>query len=324
MYCVCEPAEVDGYRFVQWIGESFHDCVYTPTQRFSFVLGLLSILLWIPALFPQVLQNYRTKRTDALSFGFLLQWLLGDISNVIGCLWSEQLATQTWTAVYFCCTDVVLLAQYAYYSDGAAQLGGRRDERETLVTDGSSRTSRGGGPSKHVYAVALLSIILLSQSSFTSSQPPSSFPSSLPLCDASPPLSLLQLVAGSISSWMSGLLYFSSRIPQLLHNYRRQSVSGLSLSLFVLSVVANLCYGFSVLLRLSDAEAGKFWRATAPFLIGSFGTVVLDAVILMQSALYKSKGDEGEGGQYEAIGDAAANDRAEGRRRQSRNREEVL
>ena len=273
------------------------------------------------------------RSVDALSFSFLLQWLLGDIANLIGCLWSEQLATQTWTAAYFCCTDVVLLSQYAYYRGGhSAEVSGgvvhQREEadaqRQPLVTGADSRTGHAAAPPKLVHAVALLSLILLSQSPSASSASPSPSSGGLPLCDASPPLSLVQLMAGSISSWVSGLLYFSSRLPQLLHNFQRQSTRGLSLSLFVLSILANLCYGVSVCLRLGEAEAGKFWRATAPFLLGSLGTIVLDGVILMQSALYKNKGEEGEGSQYEAIGDGTVKGRVEGRRRLSRNTEEVL
>ena len=321
MSCVCEPSQVDGYGYVRWIGDHFADCVYTPTQRVSFFLGLLSILLWIPALFPQILTNYRTKRTDALSIGFVLQWLLGDLSNVIGCLWAQMLPTQLWTAIYFSLTDVVLLSQYAYYkgfhrvlpSESSDTLPDESvDESDGLVGTGhvNHRGRRGTASKQALYSVALVSLVLLSQSSFTASQSPQVLLSTLPLCDAAPELSLVQLTAGCLASWISGLLYFSSRIPQVYHNYQRQSTEGLSLALFVLSILANLAYGVSVFLRLGDMQSAKFWRATAPFIIGSLGTIVLDVVIVLQTLLYKQKGDDGDG-LYETIGDGSSSSRTD-------------
>lgn len=64
---------------------------------------------------PQVYRNFREKSTDALSFGFVFTWLLGDLTNLIGCIFTKQLAVQLYTAVYYCAVDVVLLGQFAYY-----------------------------------------------------------------------------------------------------------------------------------------------------------------------------------------------------------------
>ena len=46
-------------------------------------------------LFSQLVTNCRTGKADeALSFWFLIQWLLGDVTNLIGALLTRQLATQ--------------------------------------------------------------------------------------------------------------------------------------------------------------------------------------------------------------------------------------
>ena len=43
----------------------------------------------------QLVTNCRTGKADeALSFWFLVQWLLGDITNLIGAILTRQLATQ--------------------------------------------------------------------------------------------------------------------------------------------------------------------------------------------------------------------------------------
>jgi uncharacterized protein with PQ loop repeat len=42
--------------------------------------------------------------------------------------------------------------------------------------------------------------------------------------------------------WGSAILYCASRIPQIMQNFRNESVEGLSLIMFVFSVVGNLTY----------------------------------------------------------------------------------
>lgn len=39
----------------------------------------------------------------------------GDAFNLLGCLLTDQLPTQTYTAIYFCFIDVFTLSQYIYY-----------------------------------------------------------------------------------------------------------------------------------------------------------------------------------------------------------------
>lgn len=42
--------------------------------------------------------------------------------------------------------------------------------------------------------------------------------------------------------WGSAILYCVSRIPQIMQNFRNESVEGLSLTMFIFSVVGNLTY----------------------------------------------------------------------------------
>jgi uncharacterized membrane protein YagU involved in acid resistance len=42
--------------------------------------------------------------------------------------------------------------------------------------------------------------------------------------------------------WGSAILYCSSRIPQIMQNFRNESVEGLSLVMFIFSVVGNITY----------------------------------------------------------------------------------
>lgn len=81
----------------------------------SDVLGYASIGSWLGAQFPQVIENIRRQSADGLALPFLLNWALGDATNLIGCILTHQLPFQTYLAAYFCFVDFTLLLQFFYY-----------------------------------------------------------------------------------------------------------------------------------------------------------------------------------------------------------------
>lgn len=64
---------------------------------------------------PQLIENFRRSSADGLSLAFLLTWLLGDLSNVLGAILQGVLPTMTVLAIYYVAADFVLLGQYFYY-----------------------------------------------------------------------------------------------------------------------------------------------------------------------------------------------------------------
>ena len=111
LHCTCYPAERDGHAFVRWIALVFQQCYYTPIEVTSFVLGLLNIGCWLVAQVPQVIKTFIIRDGGAISAGFMLLWLTGDITNLLGCIFTHQLPTQLYTAIYYCAMDVIMLSQ---------------------------------------------------------------------------------------------------------------------------------------------------------------------------------------------------------------------
>lgn len=109
--CTCYPGVKDGHPFAHWIALVFRKCYYTPTEVTSFVLGLMNIGCWLVAQVPQVVENFVARDGGALSLGFMFLWLLGDITNLVGCIYTHQLPTQLYTSIYYCCMDVIMLSQ---------------------------------------------------------------------------------------------------------------------------------------------------------------------------------------------------------------------
>ncbi|KAH9901390.1 PQ loop repeat-domain-containing protein [Cubamyces lactineus] len=85
------------------------------SASFSDLLGYTSIACWLGAQFPQVLENARRQSVEGLALPFLMNWLLGDATNLLGCILTNQLPFQTYLATYFVFVDFSLLSQYFYY-----------------------------------------------------------------------------------------------------------------------------------------------------------------------------------------------------------------
>lgn len=94
---------------------------------------------------------------------------------------------------------------------------------------------------------------------------------------------------GRVFAWTCTSLYLMSRIPQLLKNRRRQSVEGLSASLFAFAVCGNLTYASSILTH--PGQTVDSLLEAMPYLIGSAGTLIFDFSIFCQFLWYRKHKD---------------------------------
>lgn len=65
---------------------------------------------------PQIYKNYKIKSTAGLSVFFLGEWLLGDVTNLLGCLFTQQAGWQIVIACYYTFVDICLVFQYFWYT----------------------------------------------------------------------------------------------------------------------------------------------------------------------------------------------------------------
>jgi uncharacterized protein with PQ loop repeat len=408
MACVCDPLEKDGHRFVQFVGTYFSDCVYSNTDIASFAIGISSIVIWLFCQSPQIYENYKLGKAESLSVVFLLIWLTGDITNLAGCILTNQLPTQKYTAMFFVSIDTVMMSQYSYYrfvkpymsydsdDDYGAEEGGvtvsfrndapRNDNSQAMgavqIKTVSPRVAEDQqSPKTNATGRVLAAVVLVPLLAFPSlmmSTPPTSFPHQYAggarelqgrphthirrsgrvllalqasqedgvappvshgwelggtglmeptnltqglqyktqddpdvgaqICNAAPKISPTLETVGEFLSWVSSALYFLSRIPQVYHNYKRQSVEGLSVIMFFSAVMGNLTYGISIIMRLHDVAD---LLAKLPFLIGSIGTLCFDATIISQFWIYGDGTGGIEGGKDWLLEGASNDDYAE-------------
>lgn len=100
---------------------------------------------------------------------------------------------------------------------------------------------------------------------------------------SSPPIALGAEALG----YASALCYLGARIPQIIKNQRERSCEGLSLLFFMLSLLGNATYGAGILFHSTQRA---YFVTNLPWLIGSLGTMVEDAVIFVQFRAFGSHG----------------------------------
>ena len=138
------------------------------------------------------------------------------------------------------------------------------------------------------------------RSSHSPSPSPSPSPTNLPACGESfnPPW---EVYLGRGVGYVSSVFYLGSRLSQIYKNQTRRSCEGLSMAMFAVAAAANTLYGAAILLR---AGSWALVADSAPWLLGSLGTVALDTTILLQSRWFGDErvgdgdgdGDGGRGG----------------------------
>ena len=108
----CTPTS----QFLIGVSTYFHTCVPTPLAFASTLLGALSIVSWCFAQMPQIYKNHQLQSTAGLSIFFLSEWLLGDATNLVGALLTNQAAWQVVVAGYYVFVDVCLVIQFFWYT----------------------------------------------------------------------------------------------------------------------------------------------------------------------------------------------------------------
>lgn len=318
---------------------------------------------------PQIYKNYKIQSTAGLSVFFLIEWLLGDATNLLGALFTKQAGWQVVVASYYVFVDVCLVTQWLWYSHLKPKMKGRslHSSGSSTPSDADSdvinalspinssfiepetdqKTGKASKDQKHE-ASRPINTPLFSEVKYEKGTPssrtairitdkastswaPMPSPRTIlyiaTVCALMAPaqaapipflpphlhhnLSFIHLfridtpleITGTILSWCSTLLYLFSRLPQLYHNWTRQSTAGLSPLLFMAAFSGNFFYSTSLLTNpnawndfepygghgWADASGSDHlqWIArAAPFFLGAAGVLFMDACMGMQFLMY--------------------------------------
>ncbi|KAK5167752.1 uncharacterized protein LTR77_007451 [Saxophila tyrrhenica] len=355
--------------FLQYISSLLHTCLPTPLAFISNTLGILSIIAWLFAQLPQIYKNYSLSSTSGLSIFFLVEWCLGDLSNLLGALFTHQASWQVAIGCYYVFVDVCLVGQWVWYErlrhgrlikrlrrvrsgegpegwEGGAGMAEVVRGEETNASRADASIAGSTSSKQRSRPQAIFRAPTFQQGASTGEKAPptlaatpggttiyrvgSSSPFSSPsprtllllaclaaLAQASPILtpppephvstSSQQPTplenAGTALSWLSTALYLASRLPQLLHNARRRSTSGLSPTLFLAAFCGNSFYSAALATNPrawssfapygahgwvgpEGSDRGAWVTAALPFFLGAAGVLGMDGMVGCQFLMY--------------------------------------
>lgn len=244
---------------------------------------------------------------------------IGDVANFVGCIITGQLPFQTYLSVYFIIIDTILCFQWLYYvkyTDNRIRRWFDGDDEIKLITTHTDHNGSHAIPTHgRLYTTYSTGKELVNeQSSLLGSSPqPKKYvtmmlvfgfytfgmPSASNLFSTADSSSMIQQVIqeaaaidddsktiwiGRFFAWLCTFLYLSSRLPQIYQNFRRRSVEGLAMALFFFAAMGNLTYVLSI---FTNPHATRTTMLEAvPYIIGSAGTLMFDATIFGQYALW--------------------------------------
>ncbi|AET38492.1 cationic amino acid transporter Ecym_2794 [Eremothecium cymbalariae DBVPG len=297
------------------------------SQTISGITGSISIACWVVVFVPQIYENFRRKSADGLSLLFVILWLAGDIFNLLGAVLQHLLPTMIVLATYYTLADIVLLVQcFVYEKKGDVDpvhlspanpmnenvLQDVFNERQSLLTENGLPRSRQSielstreqitdllkspVPSitevskdkrirKDILKVLLVLSVVLSGVLWWYISYAIHYGS-----PASRPNLSINLV-GQAFGYLSAALYLSSRVPQVLLNFKRKSCEGISFLFFLFACLGNITYIISV---LSISIKARYLLVNASWLIGSSGTLLLDFLIFVQFFVYRNSPIDGD------------------------------
>ncbi|CCK72573.1 cationic amino acid transporter KNAG_0K02090 [Huiozyma naganishii CBS 8797] len=255
----------------------------------SEITGTISIACWIVVFVPQIYKIFKRKSANGLSVEFLVLWLIGDVFNIAGAMLQGLLFTVILLAAYYTLADVVLLVQCFWYSKrrNPPSILSRRnseilfEELEPLIPSDFRERKR----KRSEFYSNTFCVLVVIFSGFLSWY--ASYCSHYGKMRAgpheAPPMEINGMA--QVFGYLSAILYLSSRVPQILLNYRRKSCQGVSFLFFVFACLGNTLFILSVLIVSLDYN---YLKINFSWLLGSAGTLLLDVTIFLQFFIYSN------------------------------------
>jgi len=240
-------------------------------ESLSWTISTLSNIMWLFVFIPQILENVKNKSSDAISFYLILLWYIGDTFSTISVVYKSVIPMLLYVGVYHIIFDLIFIGQVIYYRlpqiEHYPQLLNENEYKYDLLyyTKDVIRMPE-------VYMFLGYNVVLLLTQSVLQYFP--------------------HIVIGNIFAWLSTIIFLMSRLPQILLNYQRKSVMGLSFVTFFNIAIANHLFLISVLINLLDIHSShlrlKFILENLPWIVGSSGTILFDGILFLQFWKYKT------------------------------------
>jgi uncharacterized protein with PQ loop repeat len=223
-------------------------------QDLSYIFSVISLVFYSIVYVPQFYVIYKSKSSSGISFWMLLLWTQADILSLIG------------TIVLYMHVSIVLIGYY-HYTIGAIMILFVLYYKEKYIVSDSMIYERKFTRKFLVQLVA--TVLFLAINTFV-------------CLVLNFTITESHDVVGECLGWITMSFYLIGRFPQMWLNYKRKSTEGLSLLMYLFTMLGN---GFYILVITIDPET---IQANVPWIVTGVTTIFLDIVVIGQHFYYKS------------------------------------
>jgi len=274
----------------------------------SKIFGTCSCIAFAASQFPQLLIDQPEQ--GAVSLWFLTMWLVADITDVIGCILIDAMATQVALAIIWLLSTLLLIHRHRRSSttvftpldeQGREHEQGhehghehgheRAPEDPVSTTVALGRTFRLWGrrrdstpltPLTPVFFAQLIDPVLCRSGHHHHHHHHQQQQQQQQRRRRRTHLMLptrRRHHIGWALGWVTTIFYSSARIPQVVLNCQRGTTEGLSTLMFTLTVLGNICYLCSVL--FNDASWSAILKVL-PWVVDASLCILIDIVVIFQ------------------------------------------
>lgn len=219
-----------------------------------YVLSTVSIIFYSIVYLPQFLLIYKTKSSDGISIWTLLLWTQADVLSLIG------------TIVLYMHTSIVIIGWY-HFIIGVLMITIVLIYKDRFITLTPTRVY------KHTFIQQCITSIIITTINIS-------------VC------TFLNIfidkpydTAGGLLGWISMTFYLVGRFPQIWLNYKRKSTQGLSLLMYIFTILGNATY---IAVITVDPQT---IQSNIPWIITGIVSIILDIFTISQHYFYSSLQD---------------------------------
>jgi uncharacterized protein with PQ loop repeat len=211
-------------------------------DELAYSLSIISLIFYSIVYVPQFFVIYKSKSSSGISLWMLLLWTQADVLSLIGTIVLHMYTNIIMISWYHFIVGVLMIVFVLYY----------RDKYNN----------------NYEYKIQVLSTIIF-------------------ICVNTVICVILNVIItrshdliGEIIGWVTTVFYIVGRFPQMWLNYKNQSTEGLSILMYVFTILGNATYTAVITIDNETIQSNM------PWIVSSVVMIVLDLYIIYQHYYY--------------------------------------
>jgi uncharacterized protein with PQ loop repeat len=212
----------------------------------AYSLSSISIIFYTIVFIPQLRIIYKTKSSGGISIWSVLIWTQADYLNLFGCILSNLIVSSIVLGYYHLIMEFIMIIMFLKYTKT---------------------------PKTFLQLFFIISFLIINLSITIVLQSVIIHPNEI------------NKFIGSIVGWFTMVMYIMGRVPQIIMNHKKKSTKGLSLSMYIFTIIANM---FFILSLIAYSIENTYLMSNIPWLINGFITICMDIFVIWQIKYYKN------------------------------------